>query len=624
VHTTRITTPAGEAGRTEAAPSSPEPQLVMGRFRLVRRLGAGAFATVYAARDERLGRDVALKVMPPSAAVEQRLTAEARAAARLSHPAIVTLFEAVSDDEGAYIVSELVRGSTLRGLLESGRLSDRDVLRIGVAVADALAHAHAHGVIHRDVKPSNVLIPARRGADTPAAKLTDFGVAQVIGGPGSLEAGTGLSGADEGWPAPGEVVGTLDYMPPEQAEGRVAGPEADLYSLALVIYEALTDVNPVRAARVRTHRGAQRLAPLRQHRRELPAALGSAIDQALRPRPSERGGLQELRSALLACLPDVGEEAARTRRRATQVARRPERRAPPATADGPRAPDAGRPGRAAEPKAGGTRAAAVRVPERGLAALAAALTAWWLCGHLLTRAPLTPVLLGLIAAVAVLVAPRLAAASLFVVFAVLAVAEGRPGGALVLAVLAVATVIALAGAGRLWAAPAGAAALGLLGLGTAWPAVAGMSGLSFPRRAGLAAAGFVWATAAGALVHAPAPWLEPHLPAPAAWTRSLPLALHRLILAPATDRTLGPAVAVWAVAAVLVPWIARRLPAAAALVAIAVWSAATVAAVEAAGARPLAGAALGAVGGGLLAAAGPLLALARATARRGAVQEALP
>jgi hypothetical protein len=116
------------------------------------------------------------------------------------------------------------------------------------------------------------------------------------------------------------------------------------------------------------------------------------------------------------------------------------------------------------------------VPERGLAALAAALTAWWLCGHLLTRAPLTPVLLGLIAAVAVLVAPRLAAASLFVVFAVLAVAEGRPGGALVLAVLAVATVIALAGAGRLWAAPAGAAALGLLGLGTAWPAVAGMSG----------------------------------------------------------------------------------------------------------------------------------------------------
>ncbi len=618
VSTTRIPAVPGDDGSSRATQArseadSSEPDIVLGRYRLARRLGAGAFATVYAARDERLARDVALKVMPPSVARGDRFAAEARAAARLSHPAIVTLYEAAADADGSYLVSELVRGSTLSRLLDSGKLSDRDLLRIAVAIADALAHAHAHGVIHRDVKPSNVLIPARRGGDTPAAKLTDFGVAQVLGGDSPARAG--------------EVVGTRDYMPPEQAAGRVAGPEADLYALALVVYEALTGVNPVRAMRVdgRRHRLGVHVPPLRHHRRDLPRVLGGAIDRALRPRPSERGELAELRAALLACLPDVADEATR-RASVPGTARRASvpRPAPRRTAPGAAAADAGewRAGRAAAPQAGGTKGRSVRVPERGFAALAAALTSWWLCGHLLTRPPAAPALLGLIAAAAVLVAPRLGAAALFLLFAGLAIIDGRPGGAVVLAALAGATIVALAGAGRLWPAPAGAAALGLLGLGTAWPAVAGMSGMSLPRRAGLAAAGFIWAGAAGALIRAPVPWLAPHLPAPSAWTRSVTLALDRVVTGPGGHVTVA-ALAVWAAAAALLPLLVTRLRPVAAIVGVAFWSGAVVAATEAVGARPLDGAALGAVCGGLLAASGPLAALARAALLR-ADGEAVP
>ena len=111
-----------------------------------------------------------------------RFEREARAAARLSHPAIVTLYEAAVDDEGAYLVSELVRGSTLDALLAEGRLSDRDIVAIGIALCDALEHAHAQGVVHRDVKPSNVLIPDAPASTAQVAKLTDFGVARVVGG----------------------------------------------------------------------------------------------------------------------------------------------------------------------------------------------------------------------------------------------------------------------------------------------------------------------------------------------------------------------------------------------------------------------------------------------------------
>src|SRR5205085_5712273 len=148
---------------------------VLGRYRLHRRLGSGAFGTVWLARDERLGRDVAVKVVPRERVAGGRFEREAKAAAQLAHPGIVTLYEAAIDDEGAYLVSELVHGATLADSLEEGRLSDRDVVRIGIALCDALGHAHAHGVVHRDLKPSNVLVPDLPSTDSELVKLTDFG-----------------------------------------------------------------------------------------------------------------------------------------------------------------------------------------------------------------------------------------------------------------------------------------------------------------------------------------------------------------------------------------------------------------------------------------------------------------
>ncbi len=271
--------------------------LVMGRYRLGERLGAGSFGTVWVARDEHLERDVAVKVLPRERIMDARFEREARAAARLSHPAIVTLYEAIADEQSAYLVSELVRGATLGELLEGGRLSDRNVVAIGIALCDALAHAHAHGIVHRDVKPSNVLVPDRPATAAYPAKLTDFGVARVIGGDALTKTG--------------DVVGTAAYMAPEQAVGRPAAADADLYSLALVLYEALTGVNPIvagggaqRAARLRAH-----LPPLRRQRRDLPRELGRGIDLALRPRARERGRIEELQASLTNSFPELKDVA---------------------------------------------------------------------------------------------------------------------------------------------------------------------------------------------------------------------------------------------------------------------------------------------------------------------------
>ena len=271
---------------------SSDAPLVLGRYRLRRRLGTGGFATVWLAHDERLDRQVAVKILPRERVAGGRFEREARAAARLAHPGIVTLYEAAVDDEGAYLVSELVRGATLDELLAAGRLSDRDVVRIGIALCDALAHAHAHAVIHRDVKPSNVLVPERPTTPAQLARLTDFGVARVLGGDTLTRTG--------------DVIGTEAYMAPEQAQGLPAGEAADLFSLALVLYEALSGTNPLRG--VAPRRRAAHLPPLRRQRRDLPRELGRTIDLALRPRPNERGRLEELRAALVASIPRVADE----------------------------------------------------------------------------------------------------------------------------------------------------------------------------------------------------------------------------------------------------------------------------------------------------------------------------
>src|SRR5919107_3865511 len=167
-----------------------------------RRLGAGGFGAVHEAIDETLDRWVAVKVIPADAETPVRARREAVAAARLEHPGIVAIYDAGEEDGARYLISELVDGRTLAQLEAAGELSDRDVLRVGLALADALAHAHERGVIHRDVKPQNVIVPDAASSRHCAAKLTDFGVAHLAG--------------EEGLTRTGDVVGTLAYMAPEQ------------------------------------------------------------------------------------------------------------------------------------------------------------------------------------------------------------------------------------------------------------------------------------------------------------------------------------------------------------------------------------------------------------------------
>ena len=156
--------------------------VVLERYRLMRRLGAGAFGVVWLALDERLDRVVAVKrIEAHDPAMAARAEREAIAAARLNHPGIVALHEAGRDAEAVYLVSELVRGKTLRERLVAGELSDRDVARIGVALCDALNHAHARGVIHRDIKPAINAIPKSVSLTIPASPSGRSGMITLAG-----------------------------------------------------------------------------------------------------------------------------------------------------------------------------------------------------------------------------------------------------------------------------------------------------------------------------------------------------------------------------------------------------------------------------------------------------------
>ena len=281
---------------TEELVAQADPSLALGRYRLGQRIGAGGFGTVYEARDERLGRAVAVKAIPSDGRADDRARREAHAVARLDHPGIVAVFDAGEEDGSRFLVSELVRGSTLAQLETAGEVSDRDVLRIGLALADALAHAHEHGVIHRDVKPQNVMVPDRPRSPYGAAKLTDFGVAHLAG--------------DEPLTRTGDVVGTLAYMAPEQAAGERVDARCDLYALGLVVYEGLAGVNPVRAGSpAATLRRVGMVQPaLRTKRGDLPAELCAAVDRTLRPHPDERGELIDLADALAEALPEVSDD----------------------------------------------------------------------------------------------------------------------------------------------------------------------------------------------------------------------------------------------------------------------------------------------------------------------------
>ncbi len=456
--------------------------VVLGRYRLRRRLGSGGFATVWLARDERLDREVAIKILPRERIVGGRFEREARAAARLAHPGIVTLYEAAVDDEGAYLVSELVHGATLDDLLADGRLSDRDVIRIGIALCDALSHAHAQGVIHRDVKPSNVLVPERPTTAAQLARLTDFGVARIVGSP----PGDSLTRT-------GDVIGTAAYMAPEQAQGLPAGAGADLFSLALVLYEALSGTNPLRTAATggRHARAGVYLPPLRRQRRDLPRQLGGAVDLALRPRASERGTLGELRFALVSAVGRVADEpgvveAPWTERTLTRSGKG-EHRAQAETADEP-ALNGRRPRVAA--RVGGHP---IPWPRRALAGVATAALAGWLAVHAPGASPLPAPLMACLAGAFVAAFPRLGWLMVIATLSGSLALHSRPGAGLLLVVGGLIPPLLSPRDGPSWSIPALAPALAVVapGLVTAWPALAGFAGTG-RRRVVLAATGWLW------------------------------------------------------------------------------------------------------------------------------------
>jgi serine/threonine protein kinase len=254
--------------------------LVLNRFLIERRIGSGGFGTVYEAWDGRLERSVAVKAIEEvGGRNSRRVLREAQAAARLNHPGIVTLYEMGEEDGNALLVTELVEGATLAELNREGALSDREIGEIAADLCEALDHAHRRSVVHRDIKPQNVLVTEE---GEPRAKLMDFGVAR-------LTDGAALT-------APGDVVGTLAYMAPEQAEGREAGPAADVYALALTLYECWSGENPNRrptpAATARAIGARPR--SLRRLRPDLPRDLTDTIDACLQSRPERRPGLEEL------------------------------------------------------------------------------------------------------------------------------------------------------------------------------------------------------------------------------------------------------------------------------------------------------------------------------------------
>jgi len=589
--------------------------LVLERYRLVEQLGAGAFGVVWLAWDERLERDVAVKAIAGEQVASGRATREARAAARLSHPAIVTLYEAGAEDGTTYLVSELVRGGTLAQLLHEGALSDRDVAEIGIALCAGLAHAHSQGVVHRDVKPSNVLVPDAAGAGAPAAKLTDFGVARVVGA---------ADGADV-LTRTGDVVGTLAYMAPEQAEGREAGAPADLYATALVLYEAFSGVNPVRAgSAVATARKLGATLPsLRRQRRDLPPALCDAIDRALLPRPGERGTLAHLGRALRAALPELGDEpgtieAPAIERAATAVTqirdatrggwRRRSREQELAEvaaelgagdawavqdrrglgeAGAGRAWLAGAGGRSAPARDETLAAGADRPPaQRSAPLLTGHVLPGLLAGGLVALAlatlgdgppPVRPLVAGALVAAVVGLLPRLGWLATAVVLVGWVVGDAVKGGgaglALVLACALAAPPLLLPLRGRAWSLPLVAPLMGAALLAGAYPALAGQARTVW-RRAALGALGF-WMLLLAEPVAGETLWYGRARGTwdAAAWQGSAPDAVQH-VLRPLLNSGALACALLWAAGAVVLPWLVRGRHAALDLVAATLWAAA--------------------------------------------------
>src|SRR4029079_3914671 len=300
-----MTQPSGEFLELQAA--------LAGEYSLQRELGRGGMGIVYLARDVQLDRDVAIKVLPShlarTAESRERFVREARTAARLSHPHIVPIHRVGEADGFVYFVMSYVEGETLGDRLRrDGPLAPTDATRVLREVAWALAYAHGRGIVHRDVKPDNILLEAGTGRSLVA----DFGIAH--GGAASV------SNTD-----PGKIMGTANFMSPEQAAGEPIDGRSDMYALGVVGYLAVSGRLPFEASNLHAllvTQATEAPASVMRPAPGLPPALGAAIDRCLARDPSARFGDGEALAEALAPPPSA-KLALPTTLRAWLAARNP-------------------------------------------------------------------------------------------------------------------------------------------------------------------------------------------------------------------------------------------------------------------------------------------------------------
>ncbi len=260
-------------GRTPA--SSTAPALfptgeIVGRYLVEAVIGLGGTGTVFRCYDKERGSLVAVKAIPHDATLRRRAQREVEVARRLDHPNVVRLLDSARDDDYIYVVSELVDGGDLGASLRAGALGDAALLRACSATCAGLAHAHASGIVHRDVKPANILL----GGDG-TVKLADFGIAMLVGPDATVD---------------DRLLGTLSYMAPEICTGSVPTAAADIWSIGVMLYEAMTGANPFRARSPAelAERHGERPRPLAEVRPDLGRPLAAACARALSRDPRRR------------------------------------------------------------------------------------------------------------------------------------------------------------------------------------------------------------------------------------------------------------------------------------------------------------------------------------------------
>ena len=271
--------------------------LIADRYELEELVDHGGMSSVYRGHDRLLERKVALKVLHPHFLDDpeyvERFRREARAVAQLSHPNIVTVIDRGSADGHQFIVFEYVEGENLKQLLErSGPLPADRAVELGIEIADALAFAHSHDLVHRDVKPQNILVDANGNA-----KVTDFGIAR------SLDVERGVTQT-------GTVLGTSNYLSPEQAEGRQVTPASDIYSLGVVLYELVTGDVPFRGDNlvvVAMKHVTEHPPSLLDQRPEVTPRLARAVERALEKNPADRfASMDAFANELRRCREELG------------------------------------------------------------------------------------------------------------------------------------------------------------------------------------------------------------------------------------------------------------------------------------------------------------------------------